>query len=128
MELTYARWLEWCTRGALGVLVATFVSYAFGLLEPLVPLDRLPEVWTLAVDRFVAVTGAPSGWQWLRHAGAGDYANHIGVALLGSVTIVCYLRVLPVLVRRAERTLALLAAAQVAVLLAAASGWLAAGH
>jgi hypothetical protein len=79
------------------------------------------------VDRFLAATGAPSGWGWLAVARHGDYANLIGVAMLGLVTVVCYLRTLPLLFRR-EPALGVLAALQIAVLLLAASGLLAAGH
>jgi hypothetical protein len=44
------------------------------------------------------------------------------------VTAVCYLAVLPMLVKLEERVQAALVAAQVIVLLVAASGALAAGH
>lgn len=128
MELTYARWLAWCTGIALTALVATFFAYLFQMSEPLIALERLPQVWGLPVDRFREATGGPAGWGWVRFAARGDYANLIGVTLLGLVTVVCYLRILPLLVRQGERTLALLAAAQVLVLLAAASGLLAGGH
>ena len=122
MELIYARWLSWCSRIALAVLVVTFVLYMLGVHRPLIALERLPQVWGLAVDEFVAATGAPTGWRWLGLAGSGDYANLIGVAMLGLVTVLCYLRVVPLLARSGERALALVAAVQIAVLLAAASG------
>ena len=128
MELTYARWLEWCTRAALAVLVVTFLAYVSGASVPLVSLDALPGLWSLSVDRFLAATAAPRGWEWLRYVARGDYANHLGVALLCSVTLVCYLRILPALFRSGERVLALLAALQAAVLAVAASGALAGGH
>lgn len=128
MELTYARWLAWCTGIALTVLVASFFAYVFQLSEPLIALERLPQVWGLPVDRFREATGGPAGWDWLRFAARGDYANLVGVTLLALVTVVCYLRVLPVLLRQGERTLAVLAAAQILVLLAAASGLLAGSH
>jgi hypothetical protein len=122
MELIYARWLGWCTRIALGVLVVTFILYMLGLQAPLISLERLPQVWSLPVGEFLAATGAPTGWRWLRLAGTGDYANLIGVAMLGVVTVLCYLRVLPLLVRSGERAFAVLATAQIVVLLVAASG------
>jgi hypothetical protein len=128
VELTYARWLRWCARVALAVLVATFLAYLFRLAPPLVSLERLPEVWSLPVDRYVAATGAPTGWGWLERLGYGDYANMLGVAMLCLVTVVCYLRVLPSFFRRGEKALGVIALLQVAVLLAAASGLLAAGH
>jgi hypothetical protein len=58
----------------------------------------------------------------------GDYLNLIGVALLGFVTVLCYLRVLPLLLRSGERLQSAFAVAQVVVLLLAASGLLAGGH
>jgi hypothetical protein len=128
VDLTYARWLGWCTRVALAVLIAAFLAYLLRLAPPLVSLERLPEVWSLPVDRYVAATGAPTGWGWLGRLGNGDYLNMLGVAMLCLVTVVCYLRVLTALFRSGERALGVVALLQVAVLLAAASGLLAAAH
>jgi hypothetical protein len=127
-QRTYARWLGWCTRAALAVLMATFVAYLLRLSPPLVSLQVLPEVWGLPVDRYIAAVGAPTGWSWLGRIGNGDYANVLGIAMLCLVTVVCYLRLLPMLVRSGERLLAAIALAQVLVLIAAASGWLSASH
>jgi hypothetical protein len=128
MELIYARWLSWCSRAALTVLIVSFAAYAFQLIPPLIPFDHLPRLWALPLERFLAATGAPTGWDWLRVAAKGDYANLLGIGMLGFVTIVCYLRLLPSLVRRGEHALAVIAAFQIAVLLAAASGLLSGGH
>jgi hypothetical protein len=124
----YARWLDWSTRISLGVLIATFLAYVGGLSAPAVPVADLPKLWVLPVDRFLEAAGAPSGWEWLRMLGSGDYLNLVGVALLGLVTVLCYLRILPPLLARRERLQAAFAAAQVVVLLLAASGLLAGGH
>ena len=121
-RLIYARWLAVGTRIALTLLIGTFAVYALGLLEPLVPLGALPELWRLPVGEFIAATGAPTGWGWLARLGAGDYLNLAGVAFLGGVSVVCYLRVIPHYWREGDRALAWLAIAQVVVLLAAASG------
>ena len=128
MELIYARWLAWGTRFALTVLVASFLAYAFGLVEPLVPPQELVRLWTLPVDDYLAATGAPTGWQWLRFLGKGDYLNFVGIALLALVTLVCYARIVPIFVKSDARLHAALALAQVLVLLAAASGLLVGGH
>jgi hypothetical protein len=128
MELIYARWLGWGTRVALAALLATFLAYALGLSEPLVSLQQLPARWSLPLADFLAATGAPTGWDWLRFAANGDYANHLGVAMLGAVSVVCYVRILPTLFRSRERALGVLALLQVLVLLIAASGLLAGGH
>jgi hypothetical protein len=112
----YARWLDIGTRIGFTVLVATFAIYALGILEPLVALQDLPRLWTLPADRYVAATGAPTGWGWLGFLGRGDYLNLLGVALLATITLVCYARIVPLL----PRVQALLAAIQIAVLLGAA--------
>lgn len=124
----YADWLEWGTRIALVALCASFVAYMSGWLEPLVPLERLPVVWAHSVSRYLSETGTPTGWGWIAVAGRGDYANLVGVGILCIATVVSFLRILPALLHRRERVLAVLAAAQVLVLLAAASGLLAGAH
>ncbi len=123
----YARWLASSTRVALVILVAAFAAYAAGVLEPLVPLDRLPALWRLPAREFIAATGAPTGWDWVGRLGKGDYLNLLGVALLGTVTLVCYARLAVLYLRTGDRVRARLAIAQLLVLLAAASGLLA-GH
>ena len=122
MELTYARWLRRATRVALASLVVSFLVYVFGLREPLVSVQALPILWTLPVERFVAATGAPTGWSWLGYLGSGDYLNFAGVAMLGLVTVLCYARIVLPLLRSGERLYAALAIAQIVVLLIAASG------
>jgi hypothetical protein len=116
----YARWLEAGTRIGLGLLVATFGIYALALLEPLVSHQRLAEVWTLPVEDYIAATGAPTGWRWLRFLGKGDYLNFVGIATLALVTVACYARLIAALLRDGARLQAALAALQIGVLLAAA--------
>jgi len=128
MELIFARWLSWCTRAALAVLALAFGAYASGLAEPFIAFERLAQLWSLPLERYLAASGAPTGWQWLRLAGNGDYANLVGIAALGLVSMVCYVRLLAALLRRGERALAVIAALQIAVLLGAASGLVTGGH
>jgi hypothetical protein len=112
----YARWLDLGTRIGFAVLVSTFAIYVFGGLDPLVALQDLPHLWTLPAERYVAATGAPTGWGWLGFLGRGDYLNLLGVALLATITVVCYARIVPLL----PRVQAALAAIQIAILLGAA--------
>ena len=91
-------------------------------------VGRVPRVWGLPVERYLAATSAPGGWGWLGLAGRGDFANFVGIGLLALVTVLCYLRVLVALLAAGRTRYALLAAAQVLVLLAAASGVLSSAH
>ena len=124
----YASWASWGTRIGLALLVCSFLAYVGALLEPLVPLARLPAVWALPAERYIALTGAPTGWNWLASLGYADYVNILGIALLASVTTLCYLRLLVRFLQRWNRLQALLAALQILVLLAAASGLLDRAH
>lgn len=126
-QLRYARWIDVGTRAGFVVLIASFLAYVLGLLEPLVRLADLPRLWTLPVDRYIAASGAPTGWGWVAQLGRGDYLNLVGVATLCFVTVVAYARIVPALLRSGDRVYAWLAIAQIVVLLIAASGFLA-GH
>jgi hypothetical protein len=127
-QQVYARWLDWGTRLSLAVLVAAFLAYVFGLTPAALPLAEMPRFWRLPLERYLALSGSPTGWGWVAMLDKGEYQNLAGVALLGLVTVVCYLRVLPLLLARREGLQAAIVAAQVLVLLLAASGLLAGGH
>lgn len=124
----YARWADGGTRLGLGILTATFLAYVFGVVEPLVPPPELSRLWVLPVDRYLAASGGPTGWGWLQLIDKGDYANLAGVAVIGLVTVLSYLRIIPLMLERGERLHAWLAVGQVLVLLAAASGLFSGGH
>jgi hypothetical protein len=124
----YARWLGAATWLAFAAAFVAFVLYAGGVLPAFVPLDALPNLWQLPVGEYLARTGAPVGWKWLGLLPAADYLSLGCVALIATVTLVCYLATLPMLMKLEERIQAALVAAQLVVLLVAASGALAAGH
>ena len=118
----YARWLDLGTRVGLAMLVVGFAVYVFGVLDPHVPPQELARLWTLPVDHYVAAAGAPTGWEWLRHLGKGDYLNFLGISVFASMSIVCYARIVPTLLMEGDRLQAGLAITQTLILLAAASG------
>lgn len=128
MQATYARWLDAATRIGFAVSLVAFLVYVTGLVEPLVPLEELPRLWSLPASRFVAMTGEPTGWGWLVLLAKSDFLNLGAVALFGLVTLVCYVRIVPLLFAAGERPQAWIALAQVLVLAAAAAGVFTGGH
>ena len=124
----YARWLSYGTRAGLTLLVVGFLAYVLELFEAHVPLRDLPQMWGLPLAHYLEISGAPTGWGWLRYLSKADYCNFIGIGVLALVTLACYARMTLTLLRSGERLQAALAIAQVLVLLAAASGLLAGGH
>jgi hypothetical protein len=127
-QLLYARLLDWGTRLGLLVLVATFGAYTLGLLTPHVPLERLPELWSHPVGRFLEETQSPTGWGWLALVHRGDVAGLVGIVILAGCSLVCLLALVPLYLRRGDKAFAALCLAEVAVVLLAASGWLSGGH
>lgn len=124
----YARWLAFGVRLGFGALVASFVIYVTGALPPGIAPQDLPRYWGLPVVQYVAATGAPTGWSWIRRLGESDLLNFVGVAILGATTPLCYLRLLPVFVSTRQRLLAAICLAEIVVLAAAASGLLYSSH
>ena len=114
----YARWLDRMVRVAFLVAAIAFALYVSGLLSPYVALAELPQLWRLPLPEYLARSGAPTGWAWLPLLSRGEYLNLGALALFALMTLICLLRVIPLL----PRLQAAIAVAQVLVLLAAISG------
>ncbi len=124
----YALWLDWGTRLGLVVLLLSFAAYMLGWTEPHVPLQRLPELWSLPVDRFLEQAQMPTGWGWLPLVGRSDIAGLVGIAILAGCSVVCLLALVPLYLHAGDKAYAGLCLAEVAVVLLAASGVLSGGH
>ncbi len=118
----YATWLEIGTRVVSAFALLSLVLYFSGLLDPAVPLQELPRLWTLPAREFLLQAHLEGGWGWLRLVGRADYLNVLAIALLVLLSLVCNARVVPAFLRSGERVQAAIALAQVIVLLVAASG------
>lgn len=127
-QLRYARWLDWGTRVGLVVLILSFAAYVLGLVPARLPVERLPELWALPVDRFLQASGMPTGWGWLPLATHADIAGLAGIAVLAGCSLPALLALVPLYAARRDRAFVGLCLAEVAVLVLAASGWLAGGH
>jgi hypothetical protein len=133
-QVAYAWLLDWGMKIGLAMLVVTFAMYLAGVMKPYVPVENLVNGdWKLPIH---GKEGAPgylekenikAGWWWLTQIGKGDFANFLGIAFLAGVTIVCYLRILPILLAKKDRIYALIALLEVLVLSLAASGLLRSG-
>jgi hypothetical protein len=103
------------------LLVASFLLYLSGVLQPLIPVEQLPKYWGLPVADFVRVTHTPVGWGWVSLVGRGDLLNLIGIAVLAGSSAIASLAVLPIFARRKERVLLVIAVLQIVVLAVSAS-------
>lgn len=126
----YGAILDICMKVGLLVLVISFILYLVGFPEPKIPVDEVSENWGLKVagdDGYLAKTGIQKGWSWATHLNQSDFLTFAPIAFLASVTVVCYLAILPIFLKRKDYIYALLAIGEVLVLVLAASGVLPSG-
>ncbi|UCH44762.1 MAG: hypothetical protein JSV11_10755 [Nitrospiraceae bacterium] len=112
--------------GLIG-LVVTFIIYGAGIMEPMIPLAQVQNYWVMPVQYYLAASGIHAGWAWLGRLGYGDMLNFLPIALLSLLTIVCYLAILPGLIRKKDTAYVVLVIVEVLVLTVAASGILGSG-
>ncbi len=110
------------------VLIMGFILYIFGVLTPLVPLEELPQYWSLSLTQFLEKTGAPTGWRWTAMLGYGDVIPFLGVTILASVTFVCFLALLFSFLQRGAKVLAFIAAMELFFILISASNLIQISH
>ena len=126
-QLAYAVILDWGMKlGLIGICI-TFAVYVFKLLPPYVPLNLLPILWKLNAHAFLEAIDYKGGWAWINNLGYGDFLNYIPIAFLGALTIICYLRIIPIFFKKKDLIYGILSIIQVLILILAASGILRVG-
>jgi hypothetical protein len=124
----YATWLSWGSRSGLVILAVTFLAYVLGWLPARIPLDEMPNVWTLSSQDYLQQTGAPTGWQWLGLLDQGDFAGLLGIAWLSGCSLLCLLVVMPIYSSRKDWAFLAICIIALLVQVLAASGILTVGH
>jgi hypothetical protein len=135
-QLLYARVLEIGMYIGLAVLFITFGLYVSGVVEPVVPLDQVSSYWNQGVHEYLEAVNRdhlhmehpPTGWAWVTMLGKGDFLNFVGIAMLGGITIICYLAIVPALLRKRDYAFVAMTLIEALVLSLAASGVLVVGH
>ena len=112
--------------GLLGLIV-TFAIYASGIMEPMIPLEEVQNYWVMSVAEYLEVSGMHAGWAWAGNLGYADMLNFAPIAFLSLLTIVCYLAIIPGLIRQKDTKYVVIAIVEVLVLCVAASGILGTG-
>ncbi len=134
-QLAYAGVLNIGMWIGLALLIVFFIVYISGLLPSYIPIEDLSKIppgsktayWSMRAHDFNQAFNVPTGWGWVALAGKGDYLNFIGIAMLAGLTMLCYLVILPILIRKKDTAYAIIAIVEVAVLALAASGILKTG-
>lgn len=135
-QLLYAKILATGMYVGLAILLTTFALYLTGLFSPAVPIQEISNYWTLPAHEYLEVINheflhrdhVVDGWGWIFVLNRSDYLNFVGIAVLALVTIVCYLGILPALLRKKDWIYASIAILEVVILTLAASGIVGVGH
>jgi hypothetical protein len=135
-QILYAKVLAIGMFVGLMTLLVTFGLYVSGIMAPAVPLDQVPNYWDQDVHEYLEVVNhkhlhmqdPPTGWAWITMLGKGDFINFVGIATLAGVTVICYLAIVPTLLRKKDVAYLTMAVLEALVLALAASGILAVGH
>ncbi len=127
-QIAYAKLLNICGMIAFVLLVVFFAIYLTGTVKPHIPLAELPKYWGLSLPDYLEQTNYKAGWSWLNMIGKGDFLNFIGISLLPAITILCYIRISPILIRKKDTLYIIITALEVVILVLAASGVLTIGH
>ncbi len=123
-QIAYAKWLDWGMKIGLLLLIITFIIYITGILSPQIPISDLPKYWKLKAHEYLSSAGIKAGWAWLSMVTKGDFLNFVPIAFLGAVTILCYVRILPIFLRKKDIAYFIFALAECLILILAASGLL----
>jgi hypothetical protein len=121
-QMAYAAILNTGMWFGLALLIITFFVYISGAIPTFIPIDDLPKYWTMRAHDYTHELHAPTGWGWTAFLGKGDYLNFVGIAILSGLTILCYLVILPIFVRKKNTPYVVIAIIEVMVLALAASG------
>jgi len=124
----YAKIVYHMNHLGLFALVAGFALYLTGMLTPHVPLEDLPQYWSLPLEQYLEKTGALTGWQWISELGYGDVAPLIGVAVLASIPLVCYLVLFFQFLQRGAKPLVVMTVIELFFMLLCASNLIQISH
>ncbi|MFA6001433.1 MAG: hypothetical protein WC828_04880 [Thermoleophilia bacterium] len=133
----YGAILDVAMKVGLLVLVVSFILYLVGFPKPFIPVEDVSSYWTLKLHSvvngeetgYLHKTGIEPGWAWASsdNLKKSDFLTFAPIAFLASVTVICYLSILPIFLKRKDYIYAALAVTEVLVLVLAASGILPSG-
>lgn len=126
-QVLYAKILNIGMKVGLVGISLSFLAYVFGIITPKIPVDSISTYWGMKSHDYLVETGLTGGWSWLGMYTYGDFLNFFPIAFLAGLTIICYLAIVPTLLRKKDTVYAVLALLEVLVLAGAASGILAVG-
>ena len=126
-QLLYAKVLgKGMQVGLIGIFI-TMVIYMLGILPAKIPVGDVSKYWGMSVHNCLEATGCKPGWAWVHMVGYGDFLNFLPISILAGITVVCYIAIIPIFLKKKDVVYATIAILEVLVLSLAASGVISAG-
>ena len=126
-QILYANILNKGMLIGLAGLVAIFILYCLGIIDPLIPHELVPQYWVLPVHEYLEQSGIQAGWAWLEKLNYSDMLNFLPIAFLALLTVICYIAIIPAFMRKRDTAFIIISILEVIVLAVAASGILGSG-
>lgn len=126
-QVLYANILFYGCWSGLAIMIVTYLIYVFGILDPHVSMDVVTRSWFYPVHEYLTAGQVPVGWGWATLLHKGDFLNFLGIALLASMTLVCYIPLVLAYLKKKDMLFAVISAAEILVLTFAASGIVSSG-
>jgi hypothetical protein len=126
-QIIYANLLLMGMLAGIIIMIITYLIYATGILSPHVDMQLVSANWGHGIHEYLENTNSPHGWGWTALLMKGDFLNYIGFALLGLMTIFCYLVLVRGFIRKKDWIFAVISILEIVVLSLAASGLLGGG-
>jgi len=121
-QILYASILNKGMLIGLASLISIFILYCTGVFEPMIPLEKVQTYWVMPVHAYLEKSGIEQGWAWFGNLKYGDMLNFLPIAFLSLLTIICYIAIIPGLIRKKNYTYFIIAVLEIFVLAIAASG------
>jgi hypothetical protein len=124
----YATWLARGTVAGFVVMGLGFVVYVAGMLDPHVPLEAVPALWSEPASSYLSAIGLESGWGWAALVHRADMLSLLGIAVLSGCSVLALAAVIPEYARQRDRLLVAVCVLEIAVMTLAASNLIGGAH
>ncbi len=126
-QIIYANLLLMGMVSGIIILLITYLIYITELLPSHVGMQVISANWGKGIHEYLELTHSPQGWGWAAMLAKGDFLNYIGFALLGLLTILCYMVLVRGYFRDKNWIFLFISIMEIIVLSLAASGLLGSG-
>lgn len=121
-QILYASILNKGMLIGLASLIIIFIIYCSGVSDPFIPMKKVEAYWIVSVHEYLEGSGMQSGWAWFGKLQYSDMLNYLPIAFLSLLTVICYIAIIPGLIRKKDYTYVIISILEIIVLAVAASG------